>query len=190
MTSLNFPASPTNGQVYENFSYDSALGVWKKAGGSGAASITVSDTLPANPIPGGLWLDSTTGNTYIYYEDANTSQWIQTAGPGLVALRNSEFFVASTAPSTPVSGDIWYDSSEGFTYIYYEDIDSSQWIQFGLNNNGEDGVDGQGVPLGGTQGQILTKASPNDYETQWSDPADTSSLATTGKAIAMAIVFG
>lgn len=193
MTSLNFPASPTNGQVYENFTYDSALGVWKKTGGAGAASITVSDTVPANPIPGGLWLDSTTGNTYIYYEDANTSQWIQTAGPELIANRNSEFFIQTTPPASPVDGDIWYDSSEGFTYIYYVDVDSSQWVQFGLNRNGANGINGasgQGVPVGGTTGQVLTKSSSTDYATEWSNQIDTSSFATTGKAIAMSIVFG
>lgn len=173
MTSLNFPADPDDGQIYESFSYDATLGVWKRSGDSGSASITVSDTAPETPIAGGLWLDSTTGNTYIYYEDADTSQWIQTAGPKLISNRNSEFFIQTTPPSSPVDGDIWYDSSEGFTYIYYEDADSSQWVQFGLNRNGAPGIngtDGQGIPAGGTAGQILAKTSSSNYATQWSNP--------------------
>jgi hypothetical protein len=171
---LNFPADPTNGQVYENFFYSSALGVWKRTGGTGSASITVSDTVPESPTPGGLWLDSTSGNTYIYYEDEDTSQWIQTSGPGLVKGRNSEFFLQTTAPASPVDGDVWYDPSEGFTYIYYEDADSSQWIQFGLNRNGStgiDGADGIGIPAGGSSGQILSKSSNTNYDVEWIDKA-------------------
>lgn len=185
MSSLNFPASPTDGQVYENFSYDNTLGVWKRTSGAGSASITVSDTAPANPIPGGLWLDSVSGNTYIYYEDADTSQWVQTSGPGFASFRNSEFFISSTAPVSPVDGDIWYDSSEGFTYIYYEDVDSSQWVQFGLNRNGARGADGtngldaesgSSFPLGGLEGQVLAKASNADDDVEWID--STSGLET------------
>ena len=42
---------------------------------------------------------------------------------------------------------------------------------------GADGADGQGVPIGGTTGQILAKNSGADYDTQWvsSPPADISS---------------
>lgn len=36
---------------------------------------------------------------------------------------------------------------------------------------GADGVDGVGVPPGGTLGQVLTKSSENDYDTSWQDPA-------------------
>jgi hypothetical protein len=103
-------------------------------------SYIVSETAPADPINGDFWFDTSTGNIYVYYSDTDTSQWVQTAGPNLASLRGSDFIVQTTAPGTPVSGDVWYDSSEGFTYIYYEDEDSSQWIQFGLNRNGADGT--------------------------------------------------
>ena len=33
------------------------------------------------------------------------------------------------------------------------------------------GEDGEGVPTGGTQGQVLAKASGTDYDTEWIDPA-------------------
>lgn len=36
---------------------------------------------------------------------------------------------------------------------------------------GADGADGQGVPAGGTAGQILEKIDGTDYNTQWADPA-------------------
>lgn len=35
---------------------------------------------------------------------------------------------------------------------------------------GEPGADGEGVPTGGTAGQILSKTTETDYDTQWTDP--------------------
>jgi hypothetical protein len=53
--------------------------------------------------------------------------------------------------------------------------------------DGADGADGEGVPTGGTTGQVLTKSSSTNYDTQWTTP---SPGFTTGKAIAVALVFG
>ena len=36
--------------------------------------------------------------------------------------------------------------------------------------NGTNGTDGVGIPTGGTQGQVLTKNSPTDYDTIWVTP--------------------
>ena len=38
-----------------------------------------------------------------------------------------------------------------------------------LINEGRQGVDGIGVPTGGIAGQVLTKASGTDYDTEWQD---------------------
>jgi hypothetical protein len=45
---------------------------WTQIGGS----VTVSDTAPSNPQPGGLWYDSTAAQLYVYYNDGNSSQWV------------------------------------------------------------------------------------------------------------------
>lgn len=37
--------------------------------------------------------------------------------------------------------------------------------------NGTDGADGQGVPVGGTAGQVLKKIDATDYNTEWADEA-------------------
>jgi hypothetical protein len=117
--------------------YDDVLGLWLP--GPGGGRFNVSETPPAEPLNGDTWLDSITGNTYLYYEDYDNPQWIQIGGPGITVTRGASLFIQTTAPGSPVEGDIWYDSAEGFTYIYYVDLDSSQWIQFGLNRNGAPG---------------------------------------------------
>lgn len=52
---------------------------------------------------------------------------------------------------------------------------------------GADGADGVGVPTGGSTGQVLSKASATDYDTEWVDPSgggfvparDTATVTTT-----------
>lgn len=43
---------------------------------------------------------------------------------------------------------------------------------------GMPGADGQGVPVGGTLGQVLTKLSATDYDTEWAAPGATSNYET------------
>ncbi len=42
---------------------------------------------------------------------------------------NAQHTSGATAPTTPSSGDTWFDSVSGKTYIYYTDTDSSQWVE-------------------------------------------------------------
>lgn len=70
------------------------------------------------------------------------------------------FTYASTAPSSPSSGDSWVDSNSGVQYVYINDGDSSQWVELGLSV-------AEGITPGGTTGQVLTKSSNSDYDTEW-----------------------
>lgn len=45
--------------------------------GGGGASLTISDSVPEDPDAGQLWFNSASGFLYVYYEDTDTSQWIQ-----------------------------------------------------------------------------------------------------------------
>ena len=56
--------------------YFRSSGAWQEVSGGGA-SLTVSDTPPSSPEAGNLWFESDTGNTLVYYTDANTSQWVE-----------------------------------------------------------------------------------------------------------------
>lgn len=73
---LNFPSSPTNGQQYANWVYDSTKGAWE-AKPLEAMAATPSPTAPLTPQSGDMWYNTNDGGVYVYYNDGNTSQWVQ-----------------------------------------------------------------------------------------------------------------
>ena len=48
-------------------------------GGGGGASITISDNPPGSPTAGSLWWNSNTGYMFVYYNDGDSSQWVETS---------------------------------------------------------------------------------------------------------------
>lgn len=42
--------------------------------------------------------------------------------------------ISDTAPIAGNPGDMWYDSTDGTLYVYYEDVDGSQWVQVQANS--------------------------------------------------------
>ena len=78
--------------------YFRSSGAWQEVSGGGA-SLTVSDTPPSSPEAGNLWFESDTGNTLVYYTDANTSQWVEL---GQSVDSSHEFFVQADG-GTPTS---------------------------------------------------------------------------------------
>lgn len=80
--------------------------------------------------------------------------------------------VSDTAPSSPSAGDLWFDSTDGSLNVYYTDADSSQWVDVSAASLlSLDFTDINNTPTT-LAGYGITDA------------------ASTGKAIAMAIVFG
>ncbi len=73
--------------------------------GGGGASVEVSDTEPANPSEGDLWWDSSTdsGQLYIYYVDANSSQWVE-ASPSSGGGDASDLQAVTDAGNTTTNG--------------------------------------------------------------------------------------
>ena len=81
--------------------------------GGGGANVTISDTIPAGtPTAGDLWWESDSGRLKIYYQDVDSSQWIDANPPLAPALSSN---APATASSTGSAGDIRYDS--GYVYI-------------------------------------------------------------------------
>lgn len=73
---LNFPGSPTNGQQYQGFVYNSTVQAWQSNPASVAPFYT-ADTPPTNPTKGDSWFNTNDGTMYIYTYDGNTYQWVE-----------------------------------------------------------------------------------------------------------------
>lgn len=67
-----------DGQV---LTYSSSLQKWiaedGTAGEEQSLTIEVSDTPPSSPSPGATWYDSSTAKVYFFYEDLDSSQWVE-----------------------------------------------------------------------------------------------------------------
>ena len=51
-------------------------------GGGGGANVTISDTIPAGtPNAGDLWWESDSGRLKVYYQDTDSSQWVDASPP-------------------------------------------------------------------------------------------------------------
>ena len=62
---------------------------------------------------------------YIWDGSPNWKNVGQIVGPA-----GANVTISSAAPAGPITaGALWYDQDDGSTYIYYNDVDSSQWIQ-------------------------------------------------------------
>ena len=133
-----------------------------QSGGGGSASIEISETAPSSPTAGTMWFDSSVGKTFIYYNDGNTTQWVQ-----MNPSTSGTLTVGSSAPASPSTGEQWYNTNDGALYIYYNDGDSSQWV----------GVSGPAGPSGpaGASGAVTIGENPPSSPTvgqQWFDSSD------------------
>lgn len=88
MAVINFPDSPSDGATQTvggiTYTYSSSKGYWTAAasggGGGGGASVTTDDTAPSSPSDGDLWYDTDDGGMFVYYEDTDSSQWVEVIG--------------------------------------------------------------------------------------------------------------
>ena len=140
-------AAVTGGGSYNNASVDSHLNtgtasanevlswngsdydwVAQSGGGGGGASVTTSDAAPSSPSAGDLWYNTNAGGLFVYYQDANSSQWVEVVGK-TGATGPTNVSIGDAAPSSPSTGQFWWNSSVNKLYIYYTDANSSQWVQ-------------------------------------------------------------
>lgn len=54
-------------------------------------------------------------------------------------------------------------------YWYVWDVDTNQYVNTGVRAKGTQGDPGEGVPAGGTTGQVLRKKSDDNYDTEWAN---------------------
>ena len=110
-----------------SFSNVSTEGFTLSASATSGANVTTSDSAPSSPNDGDLWWKSNEGRLKVYYEDADSSQWVD-ASPPLAATGGATVTTSDSAPSSPSDGDLWWKSDEGRLKVYYQDADSIQWV--------------------------------------------------------------
>jgi len=113
MAVVNFPDNPSDGDTQDvggiTYTYSSSKGYWTAAassggGGGGGASVTTDDAAPSSPNDGDLWWDSDAGKMYVYYADADSSQWVSVSVPGPIGATGAAGAAgADGAAATPTS---------------------------------------------------------------------------------------
>jgi len=68
------PATLVDGNVLK---YDEGTELWINGTGGGGGGVTASDTPPVGPGNGSAWYNTVDGTLYVWYVDANSSQWVQ-----------------------------------------------------------------------------------------------------------------
>lgn len=119
-------------QVWENVPADDipAHASTHIPGGSDALDLTKiidkGTTLPTSftLYPAGTLFAFGSSAPYLLYRSTG-SAWEQ--------LGSASTTVSDTAPASPQAGALWYNSSNGKTYIYYADGSSNQWVEIGEN---------------------------------------------------------
>jgi hypothetical protein len=93
---FDFPASPTNGQSFtpaggKPYVWDGVA--WRMSGAGITTSVIIADTPPVGVAHGTLWWESDTGNTFIFYDDGDSKQWVQfnvSSAPANVVTKTAE----------------------------------------------------------------------------------------------------
>ena len=129
-------------------------------GGGGGASVTVSDTPPANSIQGDLWWDSAEGNLYIYYVDADSNQWV-IASPNVGGADSGNIFTGPSAPSNSIEGSLWFNTLDNTIYVYHK----GAWIPSSSAVAGVNSVTGA-IPIftSGTPADPIIGIQPNSLK--------------------------
>ncbi len=78
---------------------------------------------------------------------------------------------ADTPPVAPVDGDMWWNSTDGVLYVYYDDGNSQQWVVATPVTTGLQGVQGIQGPLavGGTKNPDNLPVAPTAYDDEFDD---------------------
>jgi len=138
------PSSPTDGETW--FDTDSgALYIWVEESGNGQWIETGSagSTLDAESVTSFRFGDDDTDTTTVSQGETLSilgGQGIATdiTGDGEITISSTGATVVTddTAPTSPVDGDLWYDTDSGSFYVNVVESGSANWIEVGSSGSG------------------------------------------------------
>ena len=92
-------------------------------------------------------------------------------GSGLVGVIRPSIITSDTPPTLPNDGELWWESSSGVLKVYYEDVDSGQWVDASPTSGGAGSI------------QIINDSSPQlggELDVNGSDITGTGNINLTG----------
>ena len=92
-------------------------------------------------------------------------------GSGLVGVIRPSIITSDNPPSSPNDGELWWESSSGVLKVYYEDVDSGQWVDASPTSGGAGSI------------QIINDSSPQlggELDVNGSDITGTGNINLTG----------
>ena len=60
---------------------------------------------------------------------------LKSNGSAALSFGTANIVTADTAPSSPLDGDLWYNSSNGRLFVYYSDANTNQWVDASPDNS-------------------------------------------------------
>lgn len=96
--------------------FDTAGNAALSATGSFKTAVGTTGERPGTPVTGMFRFNS----DLTKFEGYNGTAWSPVGGGGAT--------ISDTAPASPSAGDLWWNSSDGQMYTYYNDGTSSQWV--------------------------------------------------------------
>jgi len=130
-----------------------------------------------------ITITSTTPVTLYYWcsYHSNMGNTITNADPGAgTGSGASSISVSDTAPESPQSGNIWYNSTNGKFFVYVADDDSNQWVQPSFPT--PTAITDLGIS-DGTVGQVLTTDGSGAFTFQNAAAGDSNGNFTIGSSI-------
>ena len=130
--------------------------------GSGGASVTASDTAPTSPSDGDLWWQSDTGYLKIYYNDGDSTQWVDASPAGTGSGGGGGISLASLSVTSNSVGTaaLTYNNTNGV--FSYTPPDLSAYL----------------TSLGDAAGVTTTKITYWDTAYGWGDHANSGYLTS------------
>lgn len=92
--------------------------------------VHIGVTPPTSPVVKQLWWNSSIGRMFIYYNDGDSTQWVETSPGGGGSGTSARIHVGAIAPTDPVQNQLWWNSETLKMFIYYNDaVDTNIWVE-------------------------------------------------------------